>query len=230
MYFNTFENHIRHSPLRYIKVVDVTGCGDIVLCVLVYIYLKQRKLYQACKIANFIAGKAVGVIGNFQISINDISEAEKYLEDKIIFDTDAEKIQQLSLVENLVFTNGCFDIIHSAHIRLIKYAKTLGEVLVLGLNSDRSIKIIKGDKRPINNQQERAELLANLDWVDYIIIFDDTTPYSVLQNLKPSIIVKGGDYEIDKIIGKEFSQRVVLFDYAENCSTTKVIEKIIEKI
>jgi D-beta-D-heptose 7-phosphate kinase/D-beta-D-heptose 1-phosphate adenosyltransferase len=230
MYFNTFENHIRHSPLRSIKVVDVTGCGDIVLCVLVYIFLKSYDLYKACKIANFIAGKAVGVIGNFQISINDISEAEKHLENKILFCTDTDKIKRLSLVENLVFTNGCFDIIHSAHIRLIKYAKTLGEVLVLGLNSDKSVKIIKGDKRPINSQQERAELLANLDWVDYIIIFDDTTPYSVLQNLKPSIIVKGGDYEIDKIVGKEFTKKVVLFDYVENCSTTKVIEKIIEKI
>lgn len=231
IYLNNLDNHFQSSTLDTIDVIDVTGCGDIVLCVIVYIYSINRDLFKACKIANCVASKATEVIGNFKINFKIIEDAIQYCNsnndnDKIIYDIEIDKIQKLSLKHNLIFTNGCFDIIHSAHIRLLKYAKSLGDILVVGINSDTSIKTIKGKSRPINNENERVQLLNNLDWVDYIIIFNDNTPYNILKYLKPYIIVKGGDYVVDQIIGKEFSEKIVLFNYIENCSTTNIINSV----
>jgi len=228
MYLNNIKNHIQHS--KKVDVVDVTGCGDTVLCVIVYMYLLDNDMMKACNIANFVSGKAVGVIGNYQISLNDINDAIKNieLENKIIYDNEIERIKNIGSLDNVVFTNGCFDIIHSAHIKLLKYAKSLGKILVLGLNSDSSVKEIKGEKRPINNEIERSQLLINIGWVDFVIIFNDNTPYSVLKNLKPDILVKGGDYNVDQLVGKEFVKEVVLFDYIEGSSTTNVINSVFE--
>jgi len=256
MYLNDYHNHIKHSNYDVINVVDVTGCGDIVLCVIIYIYSINNDLYKACKISNHIAAKATETIGNFQLNLNIIEDAIQYFtplkiytlehlnpdtpreasgtidlpvyndDNKIIYDFEINKIQNLGINRNIIFTNGCFDIVHSAHIRLLKYAKSLGDILVVGLNSDNSIRSIKGESRPINNEYERTQFLINLDWVDYIIIFNDDTPYNILKYLNPSTIVKGGDYTADKIIGKEFAKNVVLFNYIQNCSTTNVIKSV----
>jgi len=229
MYLNNINNHIQHS--KKVDVVDVTGCGDTVLCVIVYMYLLDNDIMKACKISNFIAGKAVGVIGNYQISLNDINDAIQNieLENKIIYDNEIEKIKNIGSLDNVVFTNGCFDIIHSAHIKLLKYAKSLGKILVVGLNSDSSVKKIKGEKRPINNEIERSQLLINIGWVDFVIIFQDNTPYFILENLKPDILVKGGDYNVEQLVGKEFVKEVVLFDYIKDSSTTNIINSVFEK-
>ena len=229
MYLNNIKNHIQHS--KKVDVVDVTGCGDTVLCVIVYMYLLDNDMMKACKIANYIAGKAVGVMGNFQILLNDINDAIQNIEldNKIIYDNEIEKMKNIGYLDNVVFTNGCFDIIHSAHIKLLKYAKSLGKILVVGLNSDSSVKEIKGEKRPINNEIERSQLLINIGWVDFVIIFNDNTPYFVLENLKPDILVKGGDYNIDQLVGKEFVKEVVLFDYIKGSSTTNIINSVFEK-
>jgi D-beta-D-heptose 7-phosphate kinase/D-beta-D-heptose 1-phosphate adenosyltransferase len=112
---------------------------------------------------------------------------------------------------------------------LLKYAKSLGKILVVGLNSDSSVKEIKGEKRPINNEIERSQLLINIGWVDFVIIFQDNTPYFVLVNLKPDFLVKGGDYNLYQLVGKEFVKEVVLFDYIKGCSTTNIINSIFEK-
>ena len=244
IYFDNKKNHI--CLTTDIQVVDVTGSGDVVLAVLVYSFLMKNSVHMSCYLANHIATKGVQTIGNYEISLKDINETtrvyndkydnDKYDNDKydnddtatnkIIKDTDTIKINNIGLMHDVVFTNGCFDIIHSAHIKLLQYAKSLGNILVVGLNSDASIRRFKGIKRPINNEIERCELLANLGMVDYIIVFDTDTPYSILNNLRPKILVKGGDYDIDNIIGKEFAQQLVLFNYIENTSTTNIIKKI----
>jgi len=224
IYVNNIENHIQHK--KNIDVVDVTGAGDIVLCVLVYVFLQKKDMLLATEIANHIAGKSVASVGNYNISLKDISESYEIINDKIIFDYEIEKIQVLSNQPNLVFTNGCFDIIHSAHIQNLQFAKRQGEYLVVGLNSDSSVKRIKGQERPINNEEERSKLLSLFDFVDYVIIFNDDTPLSLLNLLRPTTLVKGSDYKKEDIIGSEYAERVILFDYIDGKSSSRVINKI----
>jgi len=229
MLLNSSSNKIEHNSI--INLVDVTGAGDIVMAVLVYIYLKENNLLKACKIANFVAGKSVSVIGNYSISQNDINEYNEELEkcitkNKIIYDYEIDKIEKISKNNNIVFTNGCFDILHSGHIKNLQFAKSNGSILVVGLNSDESIRRLKGPERPINNIDERSTILSLFDFIDYIIIFSEDTPFEILKILKPDILVKGSDYKIENIIGVEFVKKVILFDYINGKSSTNIINKI----
>lgn len=131
----------------------------------------------------------------------------------------------------IVFTNGCFDIIHTGHTRYLEKAKAEGDVLVVGLNSDASVRGIKGEKRPVNNETDRAEALSALKAVDYVTIFSEPDPYNVIAAIQPDVLVKGGDWPLDKIIGRDIVEarggRVVNLPYIEGRSTTGIIEKII---
>ena len=129
---------------------------------------------------------------------------------------DSQKVQR-------VFTNGCFDLIHSGHIRLLTYCKTLGRVIV-GLNSDSSVKRLKGEGRPIKTEEERKEILEALSCVDEVYIFDENTPFELIKHLKPNILVKGGDYKLEDIVGIELVDKVILFPYVEGHSTTNTIK------
>jgi len=135
--------------------------------------------------------------------------------------------------KKLVFTNGCFDILHSGHVDYLSKARQLGDFLVVGLNSDFSIKNIKGEKRPIINEKERAELLDNLKCVDYVTLFDENTPEQLISNLIPDILVKGADWELNKIIGREIVEAnggvVKTIEFSCNQSTSKIINLIIER-
>ena len=206
-----------------VNVIDVTGCGDIVLVVITYMYLKTFDIIKSAKIANYIARKCVSVIGNCQIYLADIDE---YI-DSIIIDTETDKLSSLAtMYKNIIFTNGCFDIIHSAHIQLLQFSKKLGDILIVGINSDSSVKRLKGEHRPINNIKERCDLLQSLGIIDYIVIFNDDTPFNILSLIKPNIIVKGGDYSKDTIIGKEYAQEIIIYDYINGISSTNIISKI----
>jgi len=235
---------IRHNGLIHKK--DVTGAGDVVLSVLVHVYGKSNNVMEACRVANYVAGKSVGVVGNYNVGPSDIddyyenttentnentNENENTTENttentKIIFDYESDKIAELSNRKGVVFTNGCFDILHSAHIKCLKYCKSQGDVLVVGLNDDNSIKKNKGPERPINDVDERATMLSLFDFVDYIIIFSDKTPRNILQLLKPCKLIKGGDYAVENIVGAEHANEVLLFDYINNKSTSNVVKKI----
>lgn len=124
-----------------------------------------------------------------------------------------------------VFTNGCFDIIHTGHVELLKYAKSLGSELIVGLNTDRSVKENKGDLRPINTQENRKTVLESIRWVDKVILFDEKTPIVLINDLNPDIIVKGGDYTSDEVIGRHIAD-VKIFRLIDGLSTTKTIENI----
>lgn len=231
MILNSTTNKIEHDSI--INLIDVTGAGDIVMSVLVYIYLKDNDLLKACKIANYIAGKSVNVVGNYSVTKNDIIQYEQLINQnnnihsKIIYDYEINKIQKISNNhKNIVFTNGCFDILHSGHIKNLQFSKKNGDILVVGLNSDESIKKLKGPERPINDINERSTILSLFNFVDYIIIFSEDTPFSVLKILKPHILVKGSDYKIENIIGSEFVEKVILFDYIDGKSSTNIIKKI----
>jgi len=134
--------------------------------------------------------------------------------------------------KEVVFTNGCFDILHVGHIRYLKKAKKQGDILVIGLNTDRSVKQIKGEERPIVPEKERAEVLSALEFVDYVVLFDEPDPFLLIQSLKPNVLVKGADWPKNKIIGREIMEktggRVVRVPLVRGASSTGVIGKIIK--
>jgi rfaE bifunctional protein nucleotidyltransferase chain/domain len=134
------------------------------------------------------------------------------------------------LGKRLVFTNGCFDILHVGHVRYLQSARALGDALLVAINSDRSVRELKGALRPIMNEQERAEMLAALGAVDYVVVFDDISPRSLIAEVLPDILVKGGDYQLDEIHGREEVEaaggRVVALPFVEGASTSSIIERI----
>ncbi len=135
--------------------------------------------------------------------------------------------------QKIVFTNGCFDIMHVGHVRYLADAGSEGDLLVVGLNSDASVRIIKGDKRPIVRQNHRAEVLASLGCVDFIVIFDEPDPLKLIQTLKPDVLVKGEDWTEDAIVGAESVKsqggKIVRISFVEESSTTAIIEKILQR-
>ncbi|HEX5735019.1 MAG TPA: D-glycero-beta-D-manno-heptose 1-phosphate adenylyltransferase [Blastocatellia bacterium] len=133
---------------------------------------------------------------------------------------------------SLVFTNGCFDLLHPGHVRYLKQARALGDTLVVALNSDASVRALKGANRPILNQHERAEVIAALGSVDYVVVFEDETPQSLIAALIPDVLVKGGDWRIDEIVGRDEVEaaggRVLSLPFVEGLSTTDIIGRILE--
>lgn len=132
--------------------------------------------------------------------------------------------------EKVVFTNGCFDIVHHGHVAYLAQARDLGDLLVLGLNSDASVKRLKGPARPINDEQSRALVLAAFEFIDYVVLFEEDTPFDLISALQPDVLVKGGDYKIEDIVGHDIVEkkggRVVTIDFVPGFSTTKIVEKI----
>jgi len=132
--------------------------------------------------------------------------------------------------KRLVFTNGCFDLLHPGHVSYLKQARSLGDALVVALNSDRSVRELKGEGRPILNQQERAEVIGALEAVDYVTIFDEETPRKLIAAVLPDVLVKGGDWAVDEIVGREDVEaaggQTLSLPYIEGSSTTDIIERI----
>lgn len=132
--------------------------------------------------------------------------------------------------KKIVFTNGCFDLLHVGHVRYLKEAKSLGTHLVVGVNSDASVKKLKGPQRPLQNENDRAEILSSLDAVDFVVIFNEETPLELIQKIKPNVLTKGGDWKPEQIVGAEFVTSlgglVKSLQFVEGRSTTKIIEKI----
>jgi D-beta-D-heptose 7-phosphate kinase/D-beta-D-heptose 1-phosphate adenosyltransferase len=142
-----------------------------------------------------------------------------------------ERLRQAG--RRVIFTNGCFDLIHPGHVSYLQQARALGDALVVALNSDRSVRELKGEKRPILDQNERAEVVAALGCVDYVTVFDDPTPREVIAALLPDVLVKGGDWEVDQIVGREEVEAagglVLSLPFVEGCSTSDMIERIVER-
>ena len=136
--------------------------------------------------------------------------------------------QQVLLLENLELHLSLYQnfILHRGHITYLKHAKALGDILVLGLNSDDSVRRLKGHERPVNNEQDRAVVLEALECIDYIVIFEEDTPLNLIKNIMPDILVKGGDYKAENVVGKEYAGRVEIIDFVEGYSTTSTINKL----
>lgn len=128
--------------------------------------------------------------------------------------------------KKIVFTNGVFDVIHKGHVFYLHQARQLGDLLILGLNTDVSVKRLKGNDRPINNESDRAFVLSAFYFIDYIVLFSDDTPYELIKTIQPDILVKGSDYKVENVVGREFAKETVLIDFQSGYSSTNIINKM----
>ena len=192
------DNTVYDIPVDTVEVSDVTGAGDCFLAAFVY-GLSRGYDYQTC-LELAVKGSAASVkhTGTYVLKVEDIEE-------------------------RVVFTNGVFDILHQGHLKLLSEAYTLGTKLIVGLNSDASVKRLKGNARPINDQQKRKTQLEMLPWISEVIIFEENTPYELIKQTKPHVIVKGGDYSVDEVVGNDLAE-VYIVPTAEGYSTTNIIE------
>ena len=183
--------------------------------------------------ANKAAGKVVAKIGTSTISIDELIKNKKNnSKDKILDLKTLSKKIKIDKEKGLKigFTNGCFDILHYGHVKYLEKSKLYCDKLIVALNSDNSVKLIKGKSRPINNQSTRASIISSLNCCDYIIIFDERTPLSLIKKIKPDLITKGGDYKNKKIVGeseiKRWGGTALKLDFINDLSSTNLIEKL----
>ena len=228
-----YDDEFRIHPTFAREVFDVTGAGDTVLASLGFALACDLNIDEAIEFSNFAAGIVVGKIGSATATINEIIEYESSL-NKSFSEEHIKTLNEIIVIctelkargKRLVFTNGCFDLLHAGHVKYLETAKSFGDVLIIGLNSDRSVTALKGEGRPINVQMDRACILAALEVVDYVVIFDEDTPYKLIKAIKPHTLVKGGDYEGKEVIGQDIADELKLVKFLDGKSSTQTIEKI----
>ena len=192
-----FYSHVQ-EPVR--EVADVTGAGDTVLAVIAYGIKQGMTVPRACELACYAAARNVEKFGVVSVSKEDLNKG-------------------------VVWTNGVFDILHTGHLELLKFARNQGKKLIVGINDDASVSRLKGEGRPINDIIVRKRQLEMLPWVDEVVIFAEDTPQTIIEQIKPDIIVKGGDYTVSTTVGNELAQ-VIIFPTVEGFSTTNIIDKL----
>jgi D-beta-D-heptose 7-phosphate kinase / D-beta-D-heptose 1-phosphate adenosyltransferase len=221
------------------EVFDVTGAGDTVISVFSMAVFVGFDYKEAAWLSNMAASVVVGKVGTAVVTLEEINE---FLQEEMLRTSHTVlKLEELKKIismakstdKKIVFTNGCFDIIHGGHIEFLQKAKTMGDILVVGLNTDQSVKKLKGKNRPIKNEIERANILSALKYIDYITLFSETTPEKLIQEIKPDILVKGNDYKLDEVVGREivegYGAKVELIPIVQGYSTTQTLEEIMEK-
>jgi D-beta-D-heptose 7-phosphate kinase / D-beta-D-heptose 1-phosphate adenosyltransferase len=228
-----FDHELRTYPTVAKEVFDVTGAGDTVLASLGFALACGFKINQAVEFANLAGGVVVGKIGSATANLHEIIEYQSNLKEPSSETHIKTKDEIASLCKDLklkgkkiVFTNGCFDLLHSGHVSYLEAAKKFGDILVIGVNSDQSVRSLKGKNRPINEESERAYILAALKVVDYVVIFDEDTPYELIKLIQPNTLVKGGDYKGQEIVGEDIADELKLVEFIKGRSTTKTIKRI----
>ena len=228
-----FDDELTIKPTVAREVYDVTGAGDTVIASIAFALGNNLDIKDAIYFANLAAGVVVGKIGSATTTLDEIYEYEYSLHKSNstshikTFDeikTLASKLY--SQGKKIVFTNGCFDILHVGHVKYLEVAKSYGDVLILGLNADSSVRKLKGPTRPINTQDDRAYILASLESVDYVVIFEEETPYELIKLIKPHVLVKGGDYEGKEVVGQDIADELKLVQFVDGKSTTNTIKRI----
>lgn len=223
---------VKHISATAAEVYDVSGAGDTTIATVAAFLAAGFELADCCELARLASQFVIGKVGTYPIKAEDMisllsNEGLSYL-NKIVDRETAAKVcaKWKEKGKKVIFTNGCFDIIHSGHIDSLNKAKELGDKLVVGLNSDASVKRLKGETRPVNGENDRAKILAALEAVDLVTIFDEDTPRELLSKLLPNVLVKGGDYTPEQVVGGEFADEVVIIPLTEGYSTTGIIEKM----
>ena len=228
-----FDDNLRVKPTVAREVYDVTGAGDTVIASIAFALGNNLDIDDAIAFANLAAGVVVGKLGSATASLDEIYEYESSLHKsnssshiKTFEEIEKLAIKFHELDKKVVFTNGCFDILHAGHVKYLEEAKSYGDILILGLNADSSVRKLKGPTRPINNQDDRAYILASLESVDYVVIFEEETPYELIKLIKPHVLVKGGDYEGKDVVGQDIANELKLVQFVDGKSTTNTIKRI----
>ena len=224
-----------HLPARAREVFDVTGAGDTVISTLAAAIAAEEDLPCAVGLANLAAGIVVGKLGTAAISAPELRRAIQREEGS---ERGVLSLEQLLLAiddarahnERIVFTNGCFDILHAGHVTYLEQARALGDRLIVAVNDDASVSRLKGPGRPINSVDRRMAVLAGLGAVDWVISFSESTPENLLTEVRPDVLVKGGDYGVEQVVGADivraYGGTVKVLGLVENSSTTSIVEKI----
>jgi D-beta-D-heptose 7-phosphate kinase / D-beta-D-heptose 1-phosphate adenosyltransferase len=238
------EDDVTLIPSQAREVFDVSGAGDTVIATLAAALGAGMPFDAAARVANAAAGIVVGKLGTQPILHSELSTALRYSEGPSCFPYSAAKMtamdgalakvqQWRASGEKVVFTNGCFDLLHPGHISLLYQARSLGDRLIVGLNTDASVRRLKGPQRPILGEGDRAAMLGALSCVDAVVLFDQDTPLAIIAALRPDILVKGSDYTPDQVVGKDvveaYGGRVRLVEVLQGYSTTGLAEKIVGK-
>jgi D-beta-D-heptose 7-phosphate kinase / D-beta-D-heptose 1-phosphate adenosyltransferase len=231
--------HHHHYPAQVREVTDVTGAGDTVLATLASLLAAGLPPEEACLVANTAAGLVVGKLGAATVAPHELAQALARLGVAAALEPTAQALAQIRQAhragERIVFTNGCFDLLHAGHVRYLSQARALGDRLVVGLNSDASVQRLKGAGRPVNGWQDRATVLAGLQSVDWVLPFGDDpteadTPLRLIQQVNPDVLVKGGDYTVDQIVGADHvlgqGGTVQVLDFVAGRSTSRMISRI----
>jgi len=231
--FNKEKDNVVRSdfPTQAQEVFDVSGAGDTVIASVAAALSTGLDMTSAVKLANVAAGIVVGKSGTATASISEIEP--HFTGEDLVFTLKEAKKHSVMLRKNgkkIVFTNGCFDILHAGHVHYLEQAKELGDELVVGLNSDSSVKTLKGPSRPINNLEQRAKVLSSLKCVDRIVSFADETPIKLIKEIKPDVLVKGGDYKVKDVVGhkevRSWGGEVKIIPLVPGLSTTNIIKKL----
>jgi D-beta-D-heptose 7-phosphate kinase/D-beta-D-heptose 1-phosphate adenosyltransferase len=231
-------DHSRFYPACKREVYDITGAGDTVLAYLAIGLVNGLSMHESLKLSNVAASVAVSHHKTYAVGLEELVEDDVEADEKIYFDWNSLK-EKLSWLRGkksrlnptkhntIVFTNGCFDLLHSGHIFLLEEAKKRGDILVVALNTDESVKRYKGENRPIKPLEERVKIIAAMGVVDYVVIFDQDTPHKLIDYLRPDLLIKGGDYQLEKIVGYDlvtsYGGKVEVVDYQEGRSTTNLV-------
>jgi len=228
-----YDGAVKRFPTVAQEVFDVTGAGDTVIASIAFALSAGLSIEETARFSNLAAGVVVGKIGSATVTLDEIEIYESRLHQGSS-DAHIKSFDDIGRIvkrakehkQRVVFTNGCFDILHVGHVKYLQEAKSFGDVLIVGLNSDASVRELKGPTRPVNTEDDRAYILAALDAVDYVVKFSDDTPHDLIKMIAPDVLVKGGDYEGKTVVGTEFSKVLKLVDFVDGKSTTKTIEKI----
>jgi D-beta-D-heptose 7-phosphate kinase/D-beta-D-heptose 1-phosphate adenosyltransferase len=218
-----------------VEVYDVTGAGDTAIAYLGACLANGFSIMESVSFSNIAAGIQVSKIGTSPVYMHEVDawvrrndrDGRNY---KIIEKTFLPLLRSAKAGKKIVFTNGCFDILHFGHVDYLRKAASLGDIMVVGLNSDVSVRRLKGPCRPVNGEEDRASLLAALEFVDYVVIFDEDTPYELIMNLQPDILAKGADYRPEEVVGRDLVESrggtLALIPLVEGRSTSAIIEHI----
>lgn len=228
------DGKVWNNPATAQEVFDVSGAGDTVAASFLAAIASHLSIRTSLQIANTAAGIVVSKVGTYPIHRSELLKVwqewhpNRWAPYKpLSWEETAKKIRQWQQQgETVVFTNGCFDILHRGHVLYLQQAAMLGQHLVIGLNSDASVRRLKGETRPLVKEEDRAVLLSALGCVDEVVIFSEDTPAELLSVLRPDILVKGGDYRAEDVIGKEYVKRVEIISFEEGYSTTGLVQKI----
>lgn len=215
-------------------VYDVSGAGDTVVAMILTSMLAGLSVRAALLAANAAAGVVVSKVGTYPIHRQELLDLLSRAKNrKMVKDATYSLPQLVKTVRTwqeqgkvVVFTNGCFDLLHRGHLTYLREAANLGDYLIVGLNSDASVKRLKGESRPINHEQDRALMMSSLGFVDGVVIFEEDTPREILSELRPNILVKGGDYQVEDVVGRDYVDEVQILPFQEGYSTTGFIERI----